>query len=62
LGKIISRTEKSTKYKTSLPGAAAGEYIIVVFKTDFEKKKNVQETITTIFENNLWKTIDYTIK
>jgi hypothetical protein len=39
LGKIISRTEKSTKYKTSLPGAAAGEYIIAVFKPILKRKK-----------------------
>ena len=38
LGKTLSREVKTKKYKTSLPGAPDGEYLVIQFKTSFEKE------------------------
>ena len=46
LGGLLSRTVKSKTYKTSLPGAPDGEYVVIEFSTSFEKKKSAVETVT----------------
>jgi hypothetical protein len=37
---------KSAEYKTSLPGAPDGEYVVLIFNTVFENKKAAVETVT----------------
>jgi hypothetical protein len=62
-GKFISRKEKSRTYKTTLPGAPDGEYIVFLFETSFENKKSALETVTAQLEKNgQWKTSGYYIK
>ena len=46
LGKSISRQVKTKTYKTSLPGAPDGEYVVIQFETSFENKKSAIETVT----------------
>ena len=41
LGKLISRKVQTATYRTELPGAPAGEYVIIQFKTSFENKKTL---------------------
>lgn len=63
LGKLISRTVKSTSYKTSLPGAPDGEYVVIQFETFFENKASAIETVTPMFEkNDGWRVSGYYIK
>lgn len=62
LGKKISRKETSADYKTSLPGVPDGEYVVIVFQSNFENKKNAIETVTVVFEKNQWRVIGYFIK
>lgn len=38
LGKLIARKVKSISYKTSLPGAPDGQYVVIEFETSFENK------------------------
>ena len=52
LGKLVSRKVKSTSYKTSLPGAPDGQYVVVEFETSFEKKKSAIETVTPMMDND----------
>ena len=39
LGKNLSRKVKSRRFRTSLPSAPDGQYVIIQFKSSFEQKK-----------------------
>jgi len=63
LGKMESRKLKSKEYRTSLPGAPDGEYVVLQFDTSFEHKKSAVETITPMLEKDgTWKASGYFIK
>src|SRR5262249_42681427 len=56
LGKVISRKLKGTQYKTSLPGAPDGEYVVIQYDTSFENKRSAVETITpTLDKDAQWR-------
>jgi hypothetical protein len=63
LGKLVSRTVKSQAYKTALPGAPDGEYVVVQFETSFENKKQSIETVTPMLDRDgKWRVSGYYIK
>ena len=63
LGKLISRKVKSATYKTSLPGAPDGKYVVIQFKTSFEHKKSAIETVTPLLDKDgKWRVAGYFIK
>ena len=63
LGKLVSREVKSTNYKTSLPGAPDGEYVVIEFSTSFENKKSSIETVTPMMDKDgKWRVSGYYIK
>jgi len=63
LGKTISRELKSRRYRTSLPGAPDGEYVVIQYKTSFENKKSAIETITPMLDKDgKWRVSGYYIK
>lgn len=63
LGKVISRKLKNSSYKTALPGAPDGEYVVIQFNTSFENKKSSVETITPMLgKDNKWRVSGYYIK
>jgi len=63
LGKLISRKVQKKTYKTSLPSAPDGEYVVIQFKTSFENKKNAIETITPMLDKDgKWRVSGYYIK
>lgn len=63
LGKLVSRTVKSAKLATTLPGAPDGKYVVIQFDTTFEKKKKAIETVTPMQEaDGSWKVSGYYIK
>ena len=63
LGKLNSRTVKSKTYKTSLPGAPDGEYVVLQFTTSFENKKSALETVTPMKDKDgRWRVSGYFIK
>lgn len=63
LGKIISRTVKTRKYATSLPGVPDGEYVVIQFETKFANKSQAVETITPQKEKDgQWKVSGYFIR
>lgn len=63
LGKVLSRKLKSATYKTSLPGAPDGQYVIVQFETAFEHKQAAEETITPMLDKDgKWRVSGYFIK
>jgi hypothetical protein len=63
LGKVLSRQIKSAKFKTSLPGAPDGKYVVIQFSTAFAKKAAAVETVTPVQESDgTWKVAGYFIK
>ncbi len=63
LGKLISRKVKTKIYKTTLPGAPDGEYVVIQFKTSFENKKTAIETVTPMMDKDgKWRVSGYYIK
>ncbi len=63
LGKLVSRKILSASYKTSLPGAPDGEYVVIEFDTSFENKKSGVETVTPKMEKDgVWRVSGYYIR
>lgn len=63
LGTLKSREVKSTEYRTSLPGAPDGQYVVIQFKTEFENKKSAIETVTPMLgKNKTWRVSGYYIR
>ena len=63
LGELKTRQVKSSRYKTSVPGAPDGEYVIIQFQTSFENKKSAIETVTPMLEKDgSWRVSGYYIK
>jgi len=63
LGKLITRKIKTKAYRTSLPGAPDGEYVVIQFETSFEHKKAAIETVTPMMDKDgKWRVSGYYIK
>lgn len=63
LGKLKSRQLKSATFAKSLPGAPDGEYVVIQYNTQFEKKAQAIETVTPMHEpDGSWKVSGYYIK
>jgi hypothetical protein len=63
LGKLVSRKVKTTAYRTALPGAPDGEYVVIEFETVFEHKKTAIETVTPMMDKDgKWRVSGYFIK
>jgi hypothetical protein len=63
LGKLISRNVETEVYKTSLPGAPDGQYVVIEFKSSFEHKKTAVETVTPMLgKDGVWRVSGYFIK
>jgi hypothetical protein len=62
LGKVLSRTLKSAKYSTTMPGAPDGQYVVIQFDASFEKKQSAIETVTPTKEpDGRWRVSGYFI-
>jgi hypothetical protein len=59
LGKSTSRKLTGREARENIPGAPAGQYILVGYATDFERKPGLLETVTFIKEDDAWKVIGY---
>jgi hypothetical protein len=63
LGELVSRKMKSATFKTSLPGAPDGQYVVIEFETSFENKKSAIETVTPMMDKDgKWRVSGYYIK
>jgi len=63
LGEKISRELKSKRYRTALPGAPDGEYVVIQFKASFGNKKSTIETVTPMLDKDgRWRVSGYYIK
>ena len=63
VGKLKSREVKSKEYRTSLPGAPDGEYVVIQFTAVFGNKKAAIETVTPMLDKDgKWRVSGYYIR
>ena len=63
LGKVVVRTLYSVDYKTQMPGAPDGQYVIIQYRTSFKHKREAIETITPLLDKDgKWHVSGYFIK
>ena len=63
LGSLVSRKLKTAQPTTHLPGAPAGQYVVLQFDTSFAEKKAAIETVTVGLEKDgVWRASGYYIK
>ena len=63
LGAVVSRTLTSSHHTRTLPGAPAGEYVVLQFRTDFANRAGAVETVTPMREaDGAWRVSGYYIK
>ena len=63
LGAVKSRQLTSATFARSLPGAPDGEYVVILFETDFQSRAAAVETVTPMREKDgSWKVSGYFIK
>jgi len=63
LGDMKSRELIGAQYTKTLPGAPAGEYVVMHFKTAFQNKPEAVETVTPMKDDKgAWRVSGYFIK
>jgi hypothetical protein len=62
LGALKSRRVEVSSLKTAVPGAPEGEYVTVRFSSSFDKKQDVEELVTMVFEDGTWKPLGYGLR
>ena len=63
LGAMRSRSFLDAAYKTELPGAPDGKYVVIQYQASFENKADAVETITPMLdEDGLWRVSGYFIR
>ena len=63
MGKLLSRKLKSATYKTTMPGAPDGEYVVIQYDSSFEHKQAAVETVTPMLDKDgKWRVFGYYIK
>ncbi len=63
LGKAEERELDSAAYTKSLPGAPDGEYVVIQYKTRFDKRKAAVETVTPMLDpDGAWRVSGYYIR
>ncbi|HEU4581103.1 MAG TPA: DUF4019 domain-containing protein [Polyangiaceae bacterium] len=62
LGALSSRKFRATEYKTSLPGAPDGEYVVVYYDTSFAQKQSAREIVTLMKTDGDWRVAGYFVQ
>jgi len=63
LGAVTSRTLQAAKFTNSIPGAPAGDYVLIQYATDFANKPGSVETVVPMrLPDGNWKVSGYFIK
>jgi hypothetical protein len=63
LGKVTSRKFKAAQYATRLPGAPAGQYVVIQYDTDYANKAGAVETVTPMLDKDgKWRVSGYYIR
>ncbi|MHB8809695.1 MAG: DUF4019 domain-containing protein [Desulfobulbaceae bacterium] len=60
IGMVKNRNIASAEYKTSLPGAPDGEYVVIHYRSSYAKKQEAVETVTPMLdEDGQWRVAGY---
>jgi len=63
LGAVKARKVKTATFSRTLPGAPAGEYVVIQFESRFENKASATETVTPMLDKDgTWRVSGYFIK
>lgn len=63
LGMMQSRRFLGAVYKTELPGAPDGKYVVIQFQASFENRAEAVETITPMLDKDgVWRVSGYFIR
>ena len=63
LGKLKARKLKYSQYKDSLPGAPAGEYVLLQFDSSFDAMEKASEVVTlTLEKDGKWRVVGYFVR
>jgi hypothetical protein len=63
LGAVGNRTLAGSVYRTDLPGAPSGEYVVIQYKTEFANGESAVETITPMLDSDgQWRVSGYFVK
>lgn len=61
-GEVKSRSLVMRSEQESLPGVPDGNYVVLVYSTEFDAKAEAQETITLSLTDGAWRVLGYFIK
>jgi hypothetical protein len=61
-GAFKSRTMNGTAYRSSIPGAPEGEYVMVRFASDFEKNPAAEEIVNLTLQAGAWRPVGYLLR
>jgi hypothetical protein len=60
MGSVISRKVKSTQFRTMMPQALKGKYLIIDYQTLFSNKRSMVESITQMMgKDGKWRVAGY---
>ena len=62
VGTLKARNVKGTAYRTTVPGAPDGEYVTVLFSSDYEKNPAAEELVTLTLQAGAWRPIGYLLR
>ena len=55
LGTVRSRVFRGATPTDTLPGSPPGDYVVVEFDADYERKENALERVTTVDQAKVWR-------
>jgi hypothetical protein len=63
LGTLLSRKLTTAEYKEAIPGAPAGQYVVLQYESSFQNKSSVVETATPVLDRDgRWRVSVYYIR
>ncbi|PIQ29188.1 hypothetical protein COW36_17630 [bacterium (Candidatus Blackallbacteria) CG17_big_fil_post_rev_8_21_14_2_50_48_46] len=63
LGRLKSRQLKFSAFTKTLPKAPKGNYVLLHYRSVFERQANVTETVTTLLDKGgVWRVAGYSIQ
>lgn len=63
VGRMVSRKFKMAQYATHLLGAPEGQYVVIMYDTEFANRKNAVETVTPMLDKDgQWRVSGYYIR
>ena len=58
-GELLERERKSASYSTEMKDSPDGEYIMLIFTSNYKKASDVSEYVTVMLEDSRWKVAGY---